>query len=338
MTKVKNMTPKQRREALKTGQPVDRMPIMMFHPDYAAKLVGDSISSSNFDSQKLANREIAMYRTYGVDEIQIQYFRMPMKTGVMTGNLSMVKELDLSEFSPENDHRQKINIEAVKLIQEEIGDEITLTYGISGPLTLAGGLVSHEALLRGFRRDQETVHELLRFTTDFLKSLVDNLAQFDDLNFFIFDPVASGSLISPKQFREFAKPYLSEIIAYIHESYDEVGLHICGNTTPVLQDIVDTGADAFSLDQIVSITDAKEAVGDQILLMGNIDPSRYFLQGSPQEIEEKVYEAYRDGHDTEAGFIIRSGCGVPYHTPEENMEAFINASIRCSREFYNLED
>lgn len=319
------MTPKERKKAIRQGKDVDRQPITLFHPDFAAKVLGMTVHESTFQAENLAKREINMYSTFGVDEVQVMYTGMPKYTSSLIHDFSDVSKLDPFNYSFEKDRRQKINYEAIERIQTAIGQEITITYGVSGPITLAGGLMGHELLLRGLRKEKEIIHQLLRFTTDFLKSMAENFKELE-LNFCIFDPVASGSLISPKQYSEFAHPYLKEVIADFHHYSEEVSLHICGNTTKILPKIAETGADYFSLDQVVDIAVAKELIGDKIGLMGNINPTQVLMQGSPDMIYNEVDLAYKKGHDCPKGFIIRSGCGVPYDTPVENVQAYIEAA------------
>lgn len=320
------MTPRERRKALQQGKRVDHLPIMQLHPDYAAKLAGYGIAESHFSAEKSAQREINMYETYHLDMVMVTYFAMKLQSGHLLKSLAGVEALDVSMYTYERDLLQRINYEAIERIQEAIGEDIAVTYGVSGPLTLAGGLVPHTAILRGMRKNKEGVHRLLRLTTDFLKAMADRFASVGDIHYMIFEPVASGSLLSPKQFEEFAFPYLEEIISYLKGKSEEVNLHICGNTTKSLPLIAQTGADFFSLDQEVDIAEAVDLVGGQIGLMGNVDPTTRYLQGTPEEMRQAVKACFAAGRKSERGFRICSGCGVPYATPEENMTAYIEAA------------
>lgn len=320
------MTPIERQHAIDEGRPIDRQQIALLHPDYAAKILGYRIEESNFQADKLAEREINMYRRYGVDKIMVTYTKMKLYSNMMVRDLKDVDILDLSAYTFDKEKRQQVNYEAIERIHNEIGDEIRVTYGVSAPLTMAGGLVPHTTILRGMRKNPEAVHKLLRFATDFIKQMADKFSALGKLDYILFDPVASGSLISPKQYREFALPYTKEIIAYLRKYADHITLHVCGNTTKVLKDIAATDADAFSLDQEVDLNVAKETVGHDIKLVGNVDPTQVLMQGTPDDVRQAVKENFQKAYDSPNGYMILSGCGTPYATPEENIEAYMETS------------
>jgi uroporphyrinogen-III decarboxylase len=105
-------------------------------------------------------------------------------------------------------------------------------------------------------------------------------------------------------------------------------LHICGNTTRILPDMMDSGADIIDLDWMVDMKSAAEKYGDRMSFCGNVDPVAIMMQGTP----EKVYAATRAC--AEAGgkrWISGAGCEVPDGTPEENF----HAQSRALREFGN---
>lgn len=326
------MTPLERRDALRQGEPVDRLPITLFHPEFAAKLANMTYNESHRTPEKLAQREINIYRQLNIDEIAIMYLSLKTSNLLRIKKLDKIDQLDLNYYAFANDERQQINHQAAQIIQQEIGDEIPLTYGLSGPITLAKGLIPIETLLKGTRKKPERVHQLLRFTTDVLKNIVTACADLENLNYLIYDPVASGSLISAKTYQEFCLPYTQELVAHMKKYTDSVTLHVCGDTSNSLTLLAETGVDAISLDQKVDMALAKEIIGGQVCLMGNVDPVRYFLQGTPAEMREAVQSCFDQAADSPKGFVIRSGCGLPYDTPLENVQAFIDAARECSQQ------
>lgn len=322
---TERLTALERKRAYIKGEPVDRIPITLFHPEFASELLGMTAIQTQRSAETLAKREINMYRRFGVDEVALYYTTLKLHSAMMIRDLEEVDKLSLDYYTFDKDERQQVNFEAAELIHEEIGDEVQLTYSISGPLTLAGGLVPHTTILRGMRRQPEQVHKLLRFATDFLKGMVDTFSELNYLDYLVMDPVSSGSLLSPKQYQEFGMPYTKELVEHIHNYTDFVTLHICGNTKKIWPYIKETGIDALSLDQVVDMAEAKEILGEDMLLMGNIDPTEILVQGSPQEVEENVKEIFEKAGDTPQGFILRSGCGVPDNAPVENVEAYMEA-------------
>lgn len=134
---------------------------------------------------------------------------------------------------------------------------------------------------------------------------------------------AAASLISPAMFEEFAFPYQKRIVEAVHRAGARTKLHICGNTSAVLPQMIETGSDILDLDWMVDIGSAKRLLQDKTtILCGNYDPVAVLLQGSPEKIARKVNECA----DAVGSYYISSaGCEVPRDTPAENLLAVADA-------------
>ncbi len=319
------MTPIERKNALKSGKSVDRLPIALFHPEFAAKYAGLSYFESHYSPEKLAHREVNMYRSFGLDEIALMYVKLPKTSSNLIQKLEEIHKLDLDDYTLDKDHRQQVNREALDRIYSEVGQEAVISYGLSGPLTLAQGILPTKTLMKGLIKTPDLVHDFLQFCTDFLKYLTDSLSDYPFLQYFIYDPVASGSLISAKTYEKFCLPYTKQLIDHMRDQTDTINLHICGNTSDRLDLFVQTGIDGFSLDQEVDLAFAKETIGDSVTLQGNVDPVATLLLGEPEGVEREVKICFEKAQDSPKGFVLRSGCGVPYRVPSENIEAFVKA-------------
>jgi uroporphyrinogen decarboxylase len=64
---------------------------------------------------------------------------------------------------------------------------------------------------------------------------------------------AACSLISPELYREFIFPLEQALIDHTHSLNARVKLHICGNTTAILPDMIRTGADIIDIDYLVKL-------------------------------------------------------------------------------------
>jgi uroporphyrinogen decarboxylase len=139
------------------------------------------------------------------------------------------------------------------------------------------------------------------------------------------DPMSSGTVISRKQFETFSLPYLERLAAFLHEKGKSVTLHICGNTAKIWDLMADSGADCLSIDNEVSLKEAKLAVGDRVRLMGNVRPSEVMYQGTPSDVRRATLACVEDAHDSPKGLIVASGCSLPTETPFENIHAMMDA-------------
>jgi MtaA/CmuA family methyltransferase len=130
---------------------------------------------------------------------------------------------------------------------------------------------------------------------------------------------AASSLIGPDLYRQYVLPFQQKLFAAIHEAGGIVKLHICGNTKKHLEYMAQSGADIIDVDWMVPLEQAREIVGPDITLCGNIDPSAVLLQGSPQDVAKAAKQCIKAGGKK---FILMPGCEVPPATPEQNIRAF----------------
>ncbi|MDP4222210.1 MAG: uroporphyrinogen decarboxylase family protein [Bacteroidota bacterium] len=115
-----------------------------------------------------------------------------------------------------------------------------------------------------------------------------------------------------------------ELISYIHESGTSVKLHICGDITHLLESLKDLNTDIIDLDWQVDLDRARDILGNNVVLGGNINP--VFVQ---DKSEEEVYsfsralvEKYKDQK-----YLLAAGCEITVLTPHKNLLAMRKASI-----------
>jgi uroporphyrinogen decarboxylase len=127
-------------------------------------------------------------------------------------------------------------------------------------------------------------------------------------------------------YRRFALPYEQRIFAAIHEMGALARLHICGNTSKIVADMVGSGADIIDLDWMVDLQAAGPRFGDQVSFCGNFDPVAIMLQGSPDGVYRATLAALDQGGPRS---LSAAGCEIPDGTPHENL----HAQTRALRDF-----
>jgi MtaA/CmuA family methyltransferase len=130
---------------------------------------------------------------------------------------------------------------------------------------------------------------------------------------------AVASLISPPMYRQFVLPFEKKLIEAIHEAGAAVKLHICGDIRNSIGFMAQTGCDILDVDWMVPLDAARAAVGPDVTLAGNFDPSAVLLQGTPQEVADAARRNIEMGGRR---FMLQPGCEVPPGTPEPNIRAF----------------
>jgi uroporphyrinogen decarboxylase len=139
--------------------------------------------------------------------------------------------------------------------------------------------------------------------------------------------------MSPDHFREFFLPGIQEVVRTAKEMNAYVIKHTDGNIGPILDMIVDTGIDGLHpLDPEagMDIAAVKEAYGDRICVIGNIDTGRLLSESTPSEVEEEVHrtiERVAPG----GGYILSSANSIHVKVRPENYEAMLRVARRYGK-------
>jgi [methyl-Co(III) methanol-specific corrinoid protein]:coenzyme M methyltransferase len=192
---------------------------------------------------------------------------------------------------------------------------------LTGPLSLAASIVDPMTFLKDLRKKREASHHVLNYVSeqliDYARLIVDNGASVIS----IADPTASGVILGPKLFEEYAVPYINKSTAAISAMGVPVIIHICGDVKSVKQHFPNLQGRAISVDAMVNLKTLKEEHAG-LTTMGNL--STYLLEFSERE---KVYDAAQNllKHDID---ILAPACGLSTSTPLENIRAFTE-TIKC---------
>lgn len=355
MHKYDLMTPIERAKALAKGESVDRMPISMFYGAPAHSLLGWTRRQEQADSRSIADVQKKCYEIFGCDGVSVSYslHGMAMAFGAKMFDLdhqppsiseNPIKDindlsiLDLERVTIKTDAKAKKCYEAALILREELGNEVRCSMGLTGAFTCASGLVGTEQLLKSLYKQPDQVHKLLDFITQALLQLAKPFLE-EGFSVSIGDPVASGTIVSKKKFREFVLPYARRFIEGCEAiKPGPICGHICGDTTNILEDIVDCGYKIISLDNKVDLAVAKEKIGGKVHLIGNVDPVDILHQGTPKQVKSSVRECFQNAWDSPCGYTISTGCDSAYGTPLENSLAFMEEARKCAKYPMKLEN
>jgi len=342
------MTPVERAKALAKGEPVDRLPISMFYGAPGHSLLSWTRIQEKADARSLAEVQKKIYEVFGCDSVSVAYglHGMPIAFGAVMSdpehqppailenpikNINDLSMLDLERVTVKTDPTVKQCYEAALILREELGHEVNCSMGFTGAFTCASGLVGTEQLLRALHRQPEQVHKLLDFITQALLQLARPFLE-EGFNVSIADPVASGTIIQKKRFQEFVVPYARRFVEGCEAiKPGPICCHICGNTSKLLEDMVDCGYKMISLDNVVDLALAKDTVGHSVHLIGNVDPIGIVYLGTPEQVKAGVRECFQKAWDSPCGFTTSTGCDSAYGTPLENSLAFMAEARKCAK-------
>jgi uroporphyrinogen decarboxylase len=328
-------------DAFSKGEEIDRIICI---PDMGVTMVpfiGVTARDYYHSAKLMADLEIALFRKLRQDSVGISTSlrgvaeAMGSKIGYPDYNISyllepVVKSVDqiesLKVVDPLKDGKLPILIEALKLTRDALIKEVDVGAAMSGPFSVAASLLGTENLLRWMMKHPEKVHTLMEIVVESNNRYIEEVAKLG-LSISFADPVSSNSLISPRQFREFSLPYLKKNVDKIREKTGSApGIHICGKSKDIWEDVVGTGISNFSIDNIEDLEDAKEIMGDRVIITGNVPPVDAIYKGTKEDIFKSVKECIRKGHDSKKGYILSTGCQIPMNTPIEKIEMFMEAA------------
>ncbi len=192
--------------------------------------------------------------------------------------------------------------------------DVPVIGNLTGPVSTAASIVDPMLFLKELRKNKEDTHKVMDYVTGFLteyaRLLVDNGATAISVG----DPTATGEILGPRMFEEYAVPYLNKLIDGIHAMNAAVIVHICGNMNTVKHLLPQIKSDAISTDALVNLRLLKEEF-PSLTTMGNL--STYLLEfAGPDQISKQTAKLVRDGID-----IISPACGLSTSSALENIRA-----------------
>jgi MtaA/CmuA family methyltransferase len=313
------------------GKPVDRPPNFNIIMGFGMRYLGLPLQGYFLNHRVLAQAQIAVARDFEIDVVSIiaDSYReaadlgaqiefppndLPRPDRPLFADCHDFKDYRLPQ--PLISARMGDAVEGCRLLLSQVGGEIPVMGWVEGALAQANILVGDQALLYNLYDRPGRVLDLLEICTQveiaFAEAQIRAGAEIIGLG----DAIAS--LVSPEMYRVFALPYEQRIFKAVHTLGAITRLHICGNTTRLLPDMLRSGADIIDLDWMVDLAWAGDLVADRAALCGNFDPVSVMLQGSPDQVRTAVRHCQQAGGPRH---FSAAGCEIPESTPHANLRA-----------------
>ena len=207
--------------------------------------------------------------------------------------------------------------EAINMLSNRLPD-VPVIGNVTGPVSAATSLIDPSVFYMGLRKKGEMAHALLNHVTNEMLKYIELMCDAGADIIMIADPSATGEILGPKFFEEFAVPYINRMVDYIRNKGKISIVHICGQMTPVLDKANAITADILSFDAIVAMNDIRKAMGER-LIMGNV--STYAIEDADRDgVIRLTKNAVKQGFD-----VISPACGLGMSSPLCNIAAMIDA-------------
>ena len=323
------------------GRQADCTPIMLHNFMMAAHEAGYSMAEFRNDPRKIADSFIRAVETYNYDGILVDIdtvtlagaVGVPVDFPVNSPARTVVgclASLDNLEKLPQVDIRKykyvQICLEAVSLLKSHFKNEIFIRGNCDqAPFSLASMMRTPQEWYLDISINQQKAFKLLDYCTEATCQFIELMSETGADMLSNGDSPAGPEMISPEMYMRFTLPYEKRVIEKSHQCGLPYALHICGNTDIILEQMIESGADALELDQKTDACKAHEILGGKTTFIGNIDPSAVLTHGSVDEVKEKTEKIITIFADTPC-FILNAGCAIPPTAPSANIHAMIEVA------------
>lgn len=289
-----------------------------------AELQLKALQDFGWDGIFVATDSVALAHSLGTP---VEY----TETGVAPASRGLLDDLKgVATLTPPDPRETRLNewITATRILVQEAGNKVLIiARADQGPFSLACQVRGMQDFMLelGTREHPDDIHRLLRFSTEYVWKFASLLLDAGAHVVSIGDALASGSLIAPATFEEFAFPYQQEIARRVHQRGGLLSIHVCGHTTAVMSRLVETGANILEFDAQTDFETACRSARGKSCLLGNVDTSEVMTFGTPDSVFEECRWRLEKVKPA-SGYILSSGCALSPNTPADNIRAMVRAA------------
>jgi uroporphyrinogen decarboxylase len=215
----------------------------------------------------------------------------------------------------------------LQALREEVGNKSTVLGFVGAPWTLAAYAVEGKgsktySIIKNMAFSEPAIlHQLLTKLSDsiatYVRYQIDCGAQVVQM----FDSWAGQ--LSPQDYETFALPYQRRVFEQVKQTHPDTPLILLvSGSAGLLERMSQSGADIVNVDWTVDMADARQRLGKQMKVQGNLDPGVLF--GSQEFIRDRIHDTVRKAGNW--GHILNLGHGVLPTTPEENVAFFFETA------------
>jgi MtaA/CmuA family methyltransferase len=329
------MNGRERILAFLNDDPIDRLPLMPVVMMYCADQIGVKYGEYVKDYRVLAEAQIKTAETLDLDIVsnmsdpareaadcgaRVEFYKdQPVaivESDALLASKTTLASLDMPD--PKSGGRMLEAVHALELMKKRVGNEKAVMGWVEGPCAEAADLRGINTLMLDFYDDPTFVRELFNFVVELALRYARLQVEAGADIIGIGD--AAASLIGPKFYNELVWPFEQRLVLGIRSMGARVRLHICGNTTRIVEGMGRLGCDIVDLDYFTPVSLARKAMGPNQALLGNIDPVAALRGSTPEKVTKAIAQCH---HEAGNRFVVGAGCEIPRDTPQANVQALI---------------
>ena len=336
---MRSLTPKERLQRVLRKEEVDRPPVICAGGMMNAAIVeimeetGLTLPEAHFDADRMARLAQAVQERTGFENVgvpfcmtveaellgsEINHGSLACEPKIARERFPSVSQVEFRDIDAmARSGRMRVVAEAAHRVARAKPD-LPVIASLTGPISTSASIVDPMTFLKELRKNPAGAHQVLDYVTRLLGAFAEQLlANHGASAIAVGDPSATGEILGPAMFDEFAVPHLNQLADRVHDLGFPFIIHICGDLKRVRPLLPKLRCDALSTDAMLNLAGLK-ADFPQITTMGNL--STFALQwNSPEKIAAMTRNLIADGID-----IISPACGLSTSTKLQSIQALTN--------------
>jgi uroporphyrinogen decarboxylase len=222
-------------------------------------------------------------------------------------------------------------LETIKILRRELANKVPLIGFGGAPFTLACYMVEGKG-----SKDFAQIKRMMYAAPDVYAALMEKITtmSMEYLNaqiaagaqcIQIFD--TWGGILSPADYERYVLPHTLRLINGLNRMETPV-IHFVKGSGAMLDSVKKAGGDVMGLDWHVSLGAARDLIGSQMAVQGNLDPT--VLYATPEIIEREVKRVL-DENAGRPGHIFNLGHGILPTVPPANAKFMVECVHRLSQ-------
>lgn len=221
-------------------------------------------------------------------------------------------------------------METLRILRRAFAGRVPLIGFGGAPFTLACYMVEGKG-----SKDFAHIKKMMYAAPEVYAALMDKITEMDRLYLNaqvkagaqaiqIFD--TWGGIVSPSDYEKYVLPYTQKLIDGLDRSVPVI--HFVKGAGTMLDLVKCAGADVVGLDWHVNLGAARDILGPQISVQGNLDPTVLY---APHAHIEREVKRILDENAGRPGHIFNLGHGILPNVPPENAKFMVECVHRLSR-------
>jgi len=222
-------------------------------------------------------------------------------------------------------------METIRLLRRELEGKVPLIGFGGAPFTLACYMVEGKG-----SKDWSTIKRMMYTAPDVYAALMEKITMMDMeyLNaqikagaqaIQIFD--TWGGVLSPTDYEKYVLPYTTKLINGLNRTETPI-IHFVKGSGTMLPIVQKAGGNVMGLDWHINLGAARDTLGGQMSVQGNLDPTVLFAS---KAIIEREVQRVLDENAGRPGHIFNLGHGILPSVPPENAIHMVECVHRLSQ-------